>query len=355
MRGKVLRLKKLHYIDQLVGPTSLDIINALSNHAEVHLHTGGIIKTYAGLDSRVVTHQRAAYNKNTFSRRLFSWFAFYFTTVPSVIFRKKDVLFLVSNPPLNFLFGFAVARMFKLKYHLLLWDIYPDIIVQSKYVSANSTIVKIWSRLNRQCLKSADSIFTISENLAAEIRKYLPSGVDNIRIVPNWVNSDEIKPIPKDQNAFILRQNLQDKFIVMYSGNMGQTHDLETIVEAAKHLSQHTDIHFVLIGDGAKRAKLVKMVEDWKLQNIRILPFQEPDMFKFSIASADVGFVTTTDGFETYSVPSKTYYLMAAGCIVVAIANEKSELNNLIRQHEFGYRFDPGNAVALAANVLKIY
>jgi glycosyltransferase involved in cell wall biosynthesis len=348
-------VKKLIYVDQLVGPTSLDIINALSNHTEVHLYAGGIIETYTALDKRVVLHRRTPYSKMTFTRRLFSWIAYYFTTVPAIAVRKKDIVFLVSNPPLNFLMGFVLSRIFRIRYHLLLWDIYPDIIVQSKYVSADSVIVKAWSYLNRACLKSATRIFTISENLATEIRKYLPAGSDNIRMVPNWVNSDEIKPIPKEKNIFIQSQKLEDKFIVMYSGNMGQTHDLETIVEAARHLSPHPEIQFVLIGDGAKRARIVKMVEEWKLQNVRVLPFQEPDMFKFSIASADVGFVTTTDGFEAYSVPSKTYYLMAVGCIVVAIANEKSELHNLIKQYEFGYRFDPGSASVVAANVLKIY
>lgn len=347
--------KKLFYIDQLVGPTSLDIINALNNYYEVHLYTGGIIKTYAELDPSVIVHNRIAYNKKNNFTRIATWCFYYLTTIPVIFFRRKNEFFLVSNPPLNFFIGYVFWKMFSIRFSLLLFDIYPDILIQSGHLSPDSYLARKWIALNKLSFTHAHRIFTISENLAKEVSKYLPNDKSNLKVVPNWVDSEEIKPVPKDDNPFLHQLGIQDKLIVMYSGNMGQTHDLETIVEAARLLADQPDIQFLMIGDGTKKPKIIRMIDELKLTNVQVLPFQEPEIFRYSIACADVGFVTLSDGFEAYSVPSKTYYLMAAGCVVFAIANEKSELNSLLTKYNFGLRFDPGSAQVVAREILNIF
>lgn len=348
--------KKLIYIDQLVGPTSLDIINALTRYYDVHLYYGGIIITYATLNPAVKCFRRIPYSKKTFFRRIFSWFVFYLTTLPFVLLeRNKEALFLVSNPPLNFLAGYFIHRIAGTKFNLLLWDIYPDIIVQSGYVSKASTAVRWWKKSNEMIFPKAHRIFTVSENLSFEIRKYTSGNASRIKVVPNWVNIEKIKPIPKSENPFIQLHHLKDKFIVMYSGNMGKTHDLETIIETARLLIDFPQVQFLLIGDGEKKPKIKKAVEDGNLRNVKILPFQDPEMFKCSIASANIGLVTLSEGFENYSVPSKTYYLMAAGCIVFAIARIESEMEIIVNRYECGFRFDPGNAQAIAAKIVALY
>ncbi len=348
--------KKLIYIDQLVGPTSLDIINALTKYYEVHLYYGGIIVTYAALDPSVKCFKSIAYNKNTFLKRIFSWLSFYLATLPFLLFKRKtEALFLVSNPPLNFFVGYLFNWMFGIQFNLLLWDIYPDIIIQSNYVSQNSFISKLWIKMNTIAFPKAHRIFTVSENLSREITKYSGIVSGNVIIVPNWVDSEEIKPLPREVNPFLINNSLTDKFVVMYSGNLGKTHDIETIIETAKLLQDHPQIQFIIIGDGEKKPKIIKLVTEGNIGNVKILPFQNPEMFKYSICSAHIGFVTLSDGFENYSVPSKTYYLMAAGCIIFAIANKESEMEVLLNTYQCGYRFNPGGATEIAARILELY
>lgn len=348
--------KKLIYIDQLVGPTSLDIINALTRYYEVHLYYGGIIKTYAELSPSVKLHKRPAYSKKSFLARFVSWLAFYCTTIPFILCKWwKGDFFFVSNPPLNFYIGYLFHRVFRIKFSLLLWDIYPDIIVQSNFVSEDSFIARKWSKWNTNTFPKAHRIFTVSESLSREIQKYENGQASHVVVVPNWVNADEIRPIARQDNLFIKSHQLHDDFIVMYSGNMGKTHDLETIVETARILQDQPGIRFVLIGDGEKKSKIVKTVMEGKIHNITILPFQDPEMFKSSIASAHIGFVTLAEGFENYSVPSKTYYLMAAGCIIFAIAGKGCELELIVDKYHCGYRFNPGSAVVIAEEILRLY
>jgi len=347
--------KKLIYIDQLVGPTSLDIVNALTRYYEVHLYYGGIIKTYNDLDQAVRLHKRIAYRKTNFAARCFSWFAYYFTTLPLVLLqRNKDSLFLVSNPPLNFFVGYLFNKLGKVKFNLLLWDIYPDIVIQSGYISRNNPLAKIWAKWNTIVFPKAHRIFTVSANLAREIVKY-GEYRENVVIVPNWVNSEEIRPLPRATNPFLIDLKLTNKFIVMYSGNMGKTHDIETIVEAAALLMEHPNIQFLIIGDGEKKPKIQDMVTRRNISNVNLLPFQNPEMFKHSIAAAHIGFVTLSEGFENFSVPSKTYYLMAAGCIIFAIANSESEMEQTLNTYHCGYRFNPGSAGEIAAQIVQLY
>jgi glycosyltransferase involved in cell wall biosynthesis len=346
--------KTLVYIDQLVGPNSIDIINALCHHFEIHLYYGSAIVTYAPIDSRVKRHRRNTYSKDSSLRRLLSWAQFYITTLPVVLVRRKDHVFLVSNPPLNFFFGYVLKILTRTKFSLLMWDIYPDIIVQSGIILRTNPITRIWSAMNSIALRKASKIFTVSDYLADEIAKYERGSAANICVVPTWTDAEKIKPIKKSENPFIQQHQLEGKFVVMYSGNMGKTHDLETLIDAAGLMSTDCNVVFVLIGDGEKRQKIESMVNHYKLKNVLMLPFQESDVFPYSIASADIGVVTLASGFENYSVPSKTYYLMAAGAIIFAITKGHSELERIVSGFECGFRFDPGDAKAMASKIIDL-
>jgi glycosyltransferase involved in cell wall biosynthesis len=143
----------------------------------------------------------------------------------------------------------------------------------------------------------------------------------------------------KSVNTFAQKHGLTDKLVVMYSGNLGLTHDIESIVYTAEYLKENTNIHFVVIGDGAKKAKITQYVTDKKLTNVLMLPYQDNDVLPYSLSCADIGVVTLSQGAETISVPSKTYYTLAAGSVILALASHESELGVLIDSHQCGKVF----------------
>jgi glycosyltransferase involved in cell wall biosynthesis len=158
-------------------------------------------------------------------------------------------------------------------------------------------------------------------------------------IIPNWTNVDFIKPVLKPENPFVLTHRLLDKFIVMYSGNLGITHDLETIVSVAELLKNEKEIIFVIIGEGAKREKIARLIKEKELANLLLLPYQERETLPYSLGAADVGVITLGKGAEHVSVPSKTYYTLAAGAAVLALASPDSELGILIDEYACGKLF----------------
>ena len=348
-------MKNITLINQVTGPLFIDIANAFSErNVSTQLYTGQVEKTYADISKAVTTKKCYGYDRSTSIKRILSWTVFTVQIFFKLLFSNhKQHLLLVSNPPMGPFVGLILNKLFKQPYSVLIYDIYPDALVNFGVVKKDSFVVKMWSRLNRSLLNKADKVFTISNYMADTLKTYYERH-ENMVIIPNWVNNAFIKPLPKSENWFVEKYKLEDKFVVLYSGNMGVTHDIESIVEAAEKLIDKSDIQFVLIGDGAKKEKIEKIIVENNLTNVLILPFQDPDVIPFSMASADISIVTLAEGAGSLSVPSKTYYMMATGSAIVAVAQQDSELAYLIDQHKLGVSVPPRDSINLAKEILEI-
>jgi glycosyltransferase involved in cell wall biosynthesis len=171
--------------------------------------------------------------------------------------------------------------------------------------------------------------------MLATLQKYLVKGVP-ATIIPTWVDTDVIYPVPKSDNQWAKEHGLEGKFTIMYSGNFGATHEVDLLVEAARQLSARSYLQFVLIGSGenwyAFGVSLI-MAHD---SNITILPWQPSEYLPESLSSADVSFVSLRKGIEGVSMPSKTYYAMAAGSAIIASCVVQSDLANVVRSSACG-------------------
>ncbi|MCX6182389.1 MAG: glycosyltransferase family 4 protein [Bacteroidetes bacterium] len=345
--------KKYIYIVQVTRQLSIDILNDfVKQGAEVELVTGIIESNYERLDPRVNVRYFNKYNNTSGFKRLFTWSLFTLYSFFYVLFKsRKKELILVTTPPFIVFIGSFFKRIRKQKYHLIVWDLYPDVLINLGVFKESSLAMRIWKKKNISCFQKADTIFTLGEHLSEAIKKY--SGKNSV-IIQNWVNANFVKPVPKAENTFALQHNLQNKLVVMYSGNLGMTHDIESIVDTAEILKNNSDIHFVIIGDGAKKAAITQMVSDKKLSNVLLLPYQDKAVLPFSLSSADIGIVTLSDGAESISVPSKTYYTLAAGSALLALAANESELGLLIQKYKCGKVFAKAKAEEIATFILHL-
>ena len=315
----------------------IDIVNAFHReYQEAILMTGHFIKRYTDLDNYAKIDRITAYRRQNMISRLYSWTLATVQIAIKLLFKysKGYDLFLVSNPPI----AVFLPLLFKKKYSLLIYDIYPDILIKHHVLKENSIISKWWNSVNLQVFNKASNIFTISEGMADCLTKYTDR--NNIKVIPNWTNSSFLKPLAKEGNPFAQEHHLDDKFIVLYSGNMGISHHIETIVELATAMKNDRDVLFVLIGEGVQKAEIESMVIRDKLNNCVLLPYQKPEMLPFSLSSADIGVVTLDQETSSLSVPSKVYSLMAVGAIILCIGNNNSELGRIINTYNIGSVFD---------------
>lgn len=239
---------------------------------------------------------------------------------------------------------------------MLVYDMHPGALIGAGMMK-DGFIAKIWRKFNRVILNNADAVITIGEYMAANLEKECDvskTPLGHIAVIHNWSDVDSVKPLPKENNPFIHKYGLEGKFIVMYSGNIGATHDMETLVEAAKTLKDDPDIRFVIIGDGAKKQFVVDFKAKYALDNMQILPYLPQDQLAYSLPSADIAMVAIESGVEGYLVPCKFYSYMAAGSAVIAICNAKCEVADIINDNHCGKVIALGDHTSLV-NAIRGY
>ncbi|MHB9288014.1 glycosyltransferase family 4 protein [Halobacteriales archaeon Cl-PHB] len=262
-----------------------------------------------------------------------------------IVRRSSRKLLLPTAPPYLPIIGYALSRIRGFSYTVLVYDFYPDMAIEVGYLSEDSFTYRLWDWLNKRTLRRAESVITIGETMAETIEAKYGQECD-VNVIHNWEDGDFIVPQQKDQNLFSKSHGLEDTFTVLYSGNLGQHHDLESVVKAADLLESSReaasdDIEFLFIGEGGKKEKLRRMVDDRELDTVTFLPYQNRETLPDSLTAGDVALVSQEPGVEGLCVSSKFYTALASGQAVLVIATPDSEIGRIVEQTNVGTRVDP--------------
>ncbi|MBX7223625.1 MAG: glycosyltransferase family 4 protein [Blastocatellia bacterium] len=262
--------------------------------------------------------------------------------------RKPDLLFITNAPLLGFI-GRIVHFFRGQKYICEVEDVYPDLAVQLGLFKPGSLPEKLWDALNRQAYGHGSALVTLGKRMEALVVGKLPANVAAQLpqvIIPSWADGEAIKPIAKDQNPFAEKHGFRQHLTVLYSGNLGLAHDLETLIDAAQEL-RCEPVLFVFIGEGGKKKILQEMVTRMGLENVRFLPYQPIEELPFSLTSADLSVVTMEAGVEGMIIPSKIYGTLAAGQAVLGLVREGSEIADILQEFQCGVTIPPKDKEAV--------
>ena len=168
---------------------------------------------------------------------------------------------------------------------------------------------------------------------------------DNI-VINNWIDENQIYPLEKN-NPKVLEfkrlYELENKFIIMYSGNIGLYYDLEKLIEIIGQYRNNDNVIFAFVGDGAKKNFLEEYVNNNNLKNVKFIPYQEKENLIYSLNAADVHLVTNAKGIKGVSVPSKIYGILATNVPVFGILEEDTEAWKIIQESNAGVLAHTGN------------
>jgi glycosyltransferase involved in cell wall biosynthesis len=236
--------------------------------------------------------------------------------------------------------AWVLNRMRGFPYTLLIHDVYPDVAIRLGILSEKGIAARLWRLLNRCAYKRARAIIVLSERMREALAEHPGVDREKLVVIHNWVDPAWIHPLDKGENPFVHEQGLSEKLVVLYSGNMGRHHDLETLIEAADRCRERPDVLFLFIGDGAKKGALVARARERGLDNVRFLPYQPLDRLPYTIPAADIGVVTLERGVEGLCVPSKLYTYLAAGVAILGLVARGSEVDDTIGEFDCGFRVD---------------
>lgn len=348
---------KIIFINQSVGSLFLELVEDSARVCtSAVLYTGTI--PYHHVDTaNLITITAPPYNRKSNFTRLFSWASFFVKAFLFVLrSRKPSLLFIVTNPPFLGLIGIFFKILRNQKYVVLVYDIYPDLLV-GLGVIRKGIISTIWTKMNRLVLENSSLVFTIGDDMALLLENSYDlsrTAAGHAIVIPNWADIDTIKPFEKRSNPFAIEHGQVGKITVLYSGNMGNTHDIESILDVARELKDHERIHFLFIGEGAKCSLVERTKTNEKLDNITLLPFQSEEVLPYSMATGDIGIVAYQPGTEDCIVPSKASYYMAAGLVPLVISGKETNLARLLVKNGCGMSIPSGDIEDLKRAILTL-
>ena len=328
-------LRRLVFINQATGYLTIDIVNAfVSYFDEIVLITGSVRVQDTPLDHRIRLESIVRYNRGSNFKKMVSWMVASVQIFLLLKFRyNRYDKFFFTVPPTAYL----MAPWFRGKYSILVFDLYPDALKANGF-SEKGLLCRWWSRRNQRVFMHAHMIYTLSDAMRTGINSYAPDSA--ITVIPNWSAFSHLKPIPKERNNILKRDGLQDKFIVQYSGNIGVTHNVETLLDVANTLREETDIIFQIIGRGERSNEIARQIKTDGLTNCLMLPFRDDSELYESLCEADIAVIILDDKTPDISIPSKIYNIMSAGLPIMAIASHDSGLAELVTRHQLGKVFE---------------
>jgi glycosyltransferase involved in cell wall biosynthesis len=226
---------------------------------------------------------------------------------------------------------------------LLIHDVYPEVMIAAGMIRRTSFVAGVLAWLNKCLYRGADRIIVLGRDMAEVTERKLGAPDSKIVIIPNWADVTMVSPCPRGENVMLKELKLQRKFVMQYAGNMGRTHGLEILAQAAQKLAEQKDVHFVFIGSGHKIKWLETKAAEAKLTNVTFVGSRPRNNQNNFLNACDIAIVSFVSGMAGISVPSRMYNIMAAGKPILAVADTNSELAMVIAEEEIGWVVVPGD------------
>lgn len=266
---------------------------------------------------------------------------------------RPDVI-LNTSPSLPACVPVAVLKAwFRCPSVLSLQDILPEAAIQTGMIK-NRLAIRVFEMLESFAYGSATRIGVIASGFRENL---LSKGVPDAKMVSisNWVDVDFISPRPTASSQFRQQHQLQDKFVVLYTGNIAETQGINTAIEAAQSLASYPDIQMVIVGEAKKLTRLNDLCQQLGLTNVSLVPFVPREALPDLLAAANVTLILQKRGVVGFNMPSKTQVLLASGRPIIASVPGTGTSAQAIRASGGGIVVEPENPEALAQGILDLY
>ena len=249
------------------------------------------------------------------------------------VFRRKayDLMTVSTFPPA--VMG-LVARVIgwcrgtRYLYHCM--DLYPEV-AQASGLLKRQWLANVAAKVDTRNCQKAQSVVLLSDDMVATVRERRVSG-NHLSVINNFI-IDQLDPDAKAPESL---QNKNNKFRVLFAGNIGRFQGLDVIVEAAELLRHHKELEFWFVGGGAMVEPLKEQASKLLGQSVFFHPYVPIDQVMSVIATAHLGVVSLTPGVIGCAYPSKTMSYLEGGCKLLAMVEPESQLATMVESESIG-------------------
>ena len=284
-------------------------------------------------------------NKLSRTKNLLAYF--FNSLIATFKLEKHDYIFTISQPPI---LGGVLGVLGKwIKGGKLIYNIQdfnPEQTMAVGYTK-NKLLLNTAMMMDKFSCKQSNEVIVVGRDMQETLRnRFNNKKVPENTFINNWIDEKEIYPLNENHPKIIdfkEKYNLNDKFIIMYSGNIGLYYDLENIIKVIGKFNEREDVIFAFVGDGTVKKEIESYATENKLNNVTFIPYQDKADLVYSLNSADIHWVVNAKGIKGVSVPSKLYGVMAAGKSILGVLDEGSEARLIVDECNCGVCTEPGN------------
>ncbi len=160
-------------------------------------------------------------------------------------------------------------------------------------------------------------IITVGRDLVQTVHnRFNGKKVPKTVMINNWIDEKEIYPLDENHprvQDFKKKYGLEDKFVIMYSGNIGLYYDLENLMKAIEKFKPGTktddgrEVVFAFVGAGSVLDKLVAYKEEKQMKNVVFIPYQDKTDLIYSLNAGNIHWCVNAKGIKGVSCPSNVY------------------------------------------------
>ncbi|HEY0273305.1 MAG TPA: glycosyltransferase family 4 protein [Chitinophaga sp.] len=265
--------------------------------------------------------------------------------------KKFDVV-LSPSPPLTIgVVACLIAGLRGGKAIYNVQEIYPDFAINQGIIK-NGFLVRVLKGIEKFVYNRSVAVVTIDQKFSDIIRSRFKDP-RKLHVIPNFVDTQLYAPGER-HNTFTAKYGLDDKFVVAYAGNIGFAQNWEPVLYAAEKLA-HLPVHFLVVGDGVRKAWLREQITARGIQNILLLDYQPREYMPLINASADIHTIVMSAEMDNDGFPSKIYTILSSGRPVIVSTGKDSPLSNLLQKTKRPRTVGLNDNAAYAAAIEKAY
>lgn len=260
----------------------------------------------------------------------------------------KNIVFTGTNPVVLLCIMPILRRIRSFRWILLVHDVFPENLVASGFVRKTNPLLKIGLAYFNWVYSSADSLICIGRDM----QKIIENKSGNRKktfYIPNWVDENDIYPLPRRFKNL----GLDDFLVFQFFGNIGRVQGVKNLLNAIAMVKAN-NAAFLFMGGGAMASEVEDFIKINPAKKILYLGPVPLDKKNEGLALCDVSFVSLEAGMLGLGVPSKTYFALAAGKPILAAVEAESEIGLMLSEHSVGWRCDPNSAEQLAKLIDEI-
>ncbi len=293
----------------------------------------------------------SSFGKASIPMRILAQLLFLVQAITHGLFTPRLACLFVSTSPPMCAAGALVIRALRrvpLKYWVM--DVNPDQVIELGKMKPGSLPVRLMLAFQRAVLKRADDVVVLDRFMGDRINK-MRDVSGKLHVIPPWAHDDVLEPIAHEANPFRKDYALENKFVVMYSGNHGFSTPVTTILDAAVKLKDRDDIVFAFIGGGVGKDDVRRTIATHNPGNILDLPYQPLDKIKYSLSAADLHVVTVGPQVVGVVHPCKVYGAMAVARPILLVAPDPCHASDILKDHEIGWHVNHADVDATVAAI----